>query len=507
MKSALLTAALAGTAGALRAKHVIYLMMENHSFDNMLGNLPGCNGVNASVCNTYQGQQYCATNKGQWVDTDPGHSIPATALGIYGTMTPADEHNQSAASMGGFVLAYAQEQHNNATAGAAIMDCFDPSHVPIISTLAQEFTVIDGYHASVPGPTYPNRLFAMSGTSWGYGDNSVNQSSPGWPQTSIFGALQTSKAAGGANAWRSYFLDMSTPMLFADTRGGLFTDNFRPMSVFFADVAAGDLPPFTWLDPGYFGSTGVPPTDQHPPHDVRDGEALIKQVYEALRASPLWNDSVLLLTYDEHGGFMDHVPTPVTGVPNPDGRPCVEGCSPTPFSFTRLGIRVPMLVISPWADKGRVVSSPTNTSFAYYEHSSLPATLQQLYPDAFPTGPLTARAAWSPPLTDLWEGTDMPNGPRTDAPTTLPPVPFASSSSGSSEKVWDGTAPLSKQQKELLALAEAVAHQARGLAMELLPSEAQLEQQWAAAGVTTEAAAGAYVQQLLAAAMAAGPAA
>lgn len=101
--------------------------------------------------------------------------------------------------------------------------------------------------------------------------------------------------------------------------------------------------------PRYFEILGIPANDDHPVHDVAHGQALIKEVYETLRASPQWNEILLLITYDEHGGFYDHVPTPL-GVPSPDG--LLGSAPPYSFDFTRLGVRVPTLLISPWIEAG-----------------------------------------------------------------------------------------------------------------------------------------------------------
>jgi phospholipase C len=100
---------------------------------------------------------------------------------------------------------------------------------------------------------------------------------------------------------------------------------YRPLESFYKECASGHLPHFSWIDPAYFGIPDVQkPTDQHPSHDVVYGEELIKKVYDAVRASPSWNNTVLMVTYDEHGGFYDSVPTPLTGVPSPDGKVCTE---------------------------------------------------------------------------------------------------------------------------------------------------------------------------------------
>ena len=141
-------------------------MLENHSFDNMLGYLSGANGVKPdSPCNTQtsSGQTFCPTNKGAYSDPDPCHSVDCTSSQLYGSDNPARPNDPATITMGGFVDSY--EKAEGAPGAGTIMDCFAPSAVPIISTLAQTFTFIDTYHAGVPGPTFPNRLFYFSATS------------------------------------------------------------------------------------------------------------------------------------------------------------------------------------------------------------------------------------------------------------------------------------------------------------------------------------------------------
>jgi hypothetical protein len=196
------------------------------------------------------------------------------------------------------------------------------------------------------------------------------------------------------------------------------------MHSFEIDVAAGDLPEFTWIDPAYFDmpEDGHPATDQHPSHDISQGEMVIKSVYEALRNSPLWNESALLITYDEHGGFYSKVPPPNTGVPSPDGIPCVE-CPGGPmesFNFTRLGVRVPAIVVSPWVEKGQVIHEPSPvdapTETSRYELSSIPATVKNMF--SIPNF-LNNRDAWATPFNHVWENNTLTE-PRTDCPQTLP---------------------------------------------------------------------------------------
>ena len=103
------------------------------------------------------------------------------------------------------------------------------------------------------------------------------------------------------------------------------------------------------MEPRYFDLREAPADDDHPAHDVANGQRLVKEVYEAVRNGPQWNESLLVITYDEHGGFFDHVPTPARGVPTPDGR---RSPPPERFGFDRLGVRVPTIMISPWIAKG-----------------------------------------------------------------------------------------------------------------------------------------------------------
>lgn len=111
----------------------------------------------------------------------------------------------------------------------------------------------------------------------------------------------------------------------------------------------GTLPNYAVIEQRYLDLKTKPATDDHPSHDVYQGQMFIKEVYETLRSSPQWNQTLLIITYDEHGGFFDHVPTPNNGIPSPDG---VVGQEPFYFDFGRLGVRVPTIMVSPWIEKG-----------------------------------------------------------------------------------------------------------------------------------------------------------
>ena len=475
-------------AGLSSIKHVVIVMLENHAFDNMAGLIPGVNGPSAKECNIMDGVSYCNNDRGAWSDPDPDHSVPATAWQIYGEngLTPANEHNPSAVTMSGFVSNYAHVEGGNSTIGGNIMASLTPAHVPIISTLASSFAIFDAYHASVPGPTFPNRLFALSGTSHGYGDNDDVMTVLGWPQRSIFGAL--SATPGLVDPWRVYFTDVPSALLLDDARNLTDLHRYKFLDTWATDCANGDLASVSWVEPGFIDIPGQPASDEHPAHDVRDGERFLKAIYEPLRASPLWDETLLLITYDEHGGFWDHVPPPVVGVPSPDGRPCVD-CGGTPFNFTRLGVRVPMIAVSAYTPAGTVISAPPSNAF---DHGSIAATLQAIFP-SFP-GPLTARDAWSAPLTAALSLSD----PRTDAPTTLPAVP-AGPSPALVGVPRDGRGPVNDLQRSLLLLVAGAAAEASGADTSTAAILAELGR---AGALESEAAAGLYARASMAARLA-----
>jgi len=183
---------------------------------------------------------------------------------------------------------------------------------------------------------------------------------------------------------------------------------------FFERSRRGSLPHYSFLDPRYFWSKGYVverlATDQHPSHEMAEGDRLIKEVYESLRASPTWNSTMFMVTYDEHGGFYDHVSPPTA--PNPDN---LNSTDP-PFDFRRLGVRIPVVVASPWIPKGTIVHTPP---VGYYDHSSVYATLRKLF-DIEGSAPfLTNRDASAASFEHVLSSAS----PRTDCPTTLPDPP------------------------------------------------------------------------------------
>jgi hypothetical protein len=213
---------------------------------------------------------------------------------------------------------------------------------------------------------------------------------------------------------------------------------------FYDDAKAGKLARFTWLQPRMTtSSTGLIPNWQHPDSSVAEGERLLQSVYEAIRTSPQWNETVLIITYDEHGGFYDHVAPPQEGIPAPDAVHAPNG-----FRFDRLGIRIPAIAISPWIPKGTVVhraplsQRPEPTS--QYDATSMMATANKLFGI---TEHLGARSAWSSTFEHIFSGvvdtaTGAEPAPRTDCPLTVDGWPELSASERLAEAAIQRAKPL-----------------------------------------------------------------
>eukprot|EP01087_Luapelamoeba_hula_P022092 TRINITY_DN7847_c0_g2_i2.p1 TRINITY_DN7847_c0_g2~~TRINITY_DN7847_c0_g2_i2.p1 ORF type:complete len:483 (-),score=44.04 TRINITY_DN7847_c0_g2_i2:202-1650(-) len=406
-----------------KIEHVVCLMLENRSFDHMCGYLKSRNsnidGLTGNESNPFdpsnpKGPSAKVTATSGYVTrVDPDHSVPGTTAQIFGSGSAT---HLDPAPMNGFVANYAADG-DTSDKGAAIMQCFNPNNVPALSSLATQFALFDRWYAAVPGPTQPNRLFMHTATSYGATVNDVEQLSIGYPQTTIYEKLHEAGAT-----WKDYWSDFPSVLVCSDVREPIYWDCIRDIEAFYDDAAAGTLPNYCFVEPRWFELFEVPASDQHPPHPVNLGEYLIADVYEALRNGPKWNSTLLLITYDEHGGFYDHVSPPQRNVPPPDNHRPPAGQAP--FNFDRLGIRVPAIAVSPWINANTVIHEPTAPVTGHYTHTSLLATLKKLFnTNSF----LTARDAWSPTIDFVVESRTTP---RTDCPTKLPRPGTAARGSG-----------------------------------------------------------------------------
>lgn len=286
------------------------------------------------------------------------------------------------------------------------MHYFTPDQVPVISTLAQSFGVSDCWHASAPCQTWPNRFFAHTGTALGHVDNHTFPIP--FPAESIFHRLEN-----GGIAWRVYYHDMPQSILLGDL--WLYAAfHFRGFHQFLADASTGALPGYSFIEPRYFTDLFINkiPNDEHPPHNVVYGEQLIAAVYNAVRASPCWKQTLLIITYDEHGGCYDHVPPPLAVPPDHHDQ--------YGFAFDSYGVRVPAVLVSPYIAPGSKLRPGPNADGNTYpfDHSSIIATVRALFLPEDP--PLTDRDAIAPSVLDVLN-LEVPSN---DGPAFVPSSPM-----------------------------------------------------------------------------------
>jgi phospholipase C len=386
-----MTNAIMSTRNRFPIEHVIVLMLENRSYDHMLGYLPNGHGLTGDEFNLVDpsdptSERVQVSNTADYITIDPAHDFVSVEKQMYGAGPVVDP-----APMNGFVAVHINEAKGDVELGKKIMECFDPDKLPALTTLAREFCVCDRWFSAVPGPTWLNRFFVHAATCDGMIVDSVEHN---YKMKTIYDTL-------GKNglSWNIYYGDFPQSIVLQHHWRTL--DRFKRFEKFYTDIEQGELAAYSFIEPRFFNFHQWKANDQHPPHDMRLGEYLIAEVYDTLRSSPLWEKSLLVVTYDEHGGFFDRVSPPEL-VPSPDGKKSKH----PPFDFTRLGVRVPTILVSPFVEKGAVDST-------IYEHSSLPATIKTLF--NLPEG-LTARDK----AANTFEKNLSCSIPRSDTPLTLP---------------------------------------------------------------------------------------
>jgi phospholipase C len=353
-------------------KHIVVLMMENRSFDHMLGSLKAVDsridGVTDQLSNPDTTgapvkPQPTAEFQGQ-LNPDPDHHFPAVDLQIFGG-DPA-----RVANMQGFVKSYFN-QRRDVEHSQKIMYYFKQSDLPVLTTLALEFAVFNRWFASIPGPTICNRAFAHYGTSFGRVD--MNPFDIIEPFKSIYTRLI--KATPKHTAKVYYYDTTSSTMEVANLLQNQ-PELFGTYKQFLSDCDKGLLPDYSFVEPNYndheTDSGEEVANDQHPDHDVQAGELLIAEVYMRIKRNPkLWANTALLVVYDEHGGIYDHVVPPACS-PDKFTAPANSTGTGMEFKFDRLGVRVPAILISPWIPKNTVVDR-------VFDHASIPATVTKFF--------------------------------------------------------------------------------------------------------------------------------
>jgi phospholipase C len=393
-------------------QNIVVVMMENHSFDSYLGHL-NAYAHRADI----ESAPADAANPGADGGAVPWqHAAHLCSLDTNHEWAGTHEEIDRGA-MDGFVRA--NDAYNGAMAsdpslasGARAMWWYDETDLPLYYQLASTFAIADHYHASVPGPTWPNRMYLFASTSFGETTNTFpDLTAFPWPtnDASILDELEKRHATwhlysdGVPGAAVVYALSVATRW------GHPVLSSF---SQFQQDAQDGTLPEVSFVDPNLSSeTTGGAGTDEHPPGDIQSGQLFVSQVVEAVMKSPQWPHLALFVTHDEHGGFYDHVPPPAACAP--DGiQPILGAGDTTPGGFDLYGVRVLLLAVSPYA-KGGYVSHTT------YDHSSIARFIEA----KFKIPALTARDANATPPTDLFDFASPPafaTPPVLTAPTVDP---------------------------------------------------------------------------------------
>jgi len=452
-----------GILGNIR--HFVVLMLENRSFDHMLGALKAQNSAIAGALdNEFSNHTDPASSTSPVVATgpasayampfDPGHEFDDVQIQLYGrtptaARRPAPPANP--APMSGFVYS-AENAARDSSHAAMVMQCFQPEKIPVLATLATEFAVFNYWHSSMPGPTWPNRFFVHAATSGGLSDSPKDLdifAGYTFPAGNIYKLLHDAN-----KSWRIYHQGLPQTAGIDTLRAEFlnpFTQNFREMDFFEDDLKAG-LPEYVFIEPHYdTGHQYVNGNSMHPLNDVRQGERLIKRVYEAIRASRFWSQTMLIVTFDEHGGFFDHVPPPAA-IP-PGGNQQYSNPANN-FHFDRLGMRVPAILVSPYTAKNTVIGKSAHEC---YDHTSILATVEK----RFALAPILDRdrAAWAHTL-EIALNLTSPRLSSDEAPLTLPTpitdpllIRFLAVFRG---PTVDSIAPMSESQRVQLTLAHAL---------------------------------------------------
>jgi phospholipase C len=397
-------------------KSIGCLMMENRSYDHYLGWLPGGDGLLDS--NGILVPPRVPNSAGQLVT---GENWGASGLGLFCGADHVDpdhgwdggREQVNGGAMDGFLTASSDDPY--------ALAYYLEEDVPVAGALAKNFVNHDRYFCSLLASTFPNREYLHSGTSGGRRDNAF----PGVDDEGAGGTSYVDRNGGfdwltiwdrceaAGVTWAYYFNDLPVLGLWFDMfQQGIASGNVRTMQQFYADAEAGDLPEVWYVDPDFVNEQNG--CDDHPHADIRAGQAFIADVYHAVRNSPQWPESALFVTYDEWGGFYDHVPPP--RVRDERGNALAPA-----DDYGQLGPRVPTFTISPWARPG--------TSSRTYDHASILKFIEY----RFRLAPLTIRDASAANIGEVLDVTEPDKAPpnlepgdvpNPDPPPRLPEVPL-----------------------------------------------------------------------------------
>lgn len=437
-------------------EHVVVMMFENRSFDSMLGFLYDADNPppRGQKFNGLKGDEYNKDSTGKKINVqkidpgcefayympkkDPGEGFNNTNMQLFGSANPP---YSSLESNMGFVKDFENPVDNALlikdeeamavtiigknnqvirkkpnidwhypcppvpdmqAVGADIMQMYSPQTLPVLSHLAKSYAVSDSWFCSVPTETLPNRAFAHMGTSLGNLFDEIKS----YPAKSIFKHLQDNGKTWGifGNEGSPYTVPFCQDIpARADLKTGCDYGSFALFNDYLQDSTK-TLPDYCFLEP-IWGSRG---NSQHPNYNVAAGEQYLLDIYKALKESDYWEKTLLIITYDEHGGCYDHVTPPFNAVSPPAHSRAFD------FGFTRFGLRVPAVFVSPWIEAGTIYRADGPTP---HDHTSILATLETM----FDLEPLTERDKTAPDVLDVINLSQV----RTDSPmehVVAPPI-------------------------------------------------------------------------------------
>jgi phospholipase C len=455
-------------------EHVVVVMLENRSFDNLLGWLydpsnpvpfnqlppPNFDGVYGKTLQNSSSKGPVPVGKGYQLtapNPDPGEPYEDVYAQIFGQQT-ALPLNQvppkppTPPNMDGFVYDYTS--HCQATDPKVIMNCFTPVSVPVLSSLAHYYGVCDHWFSSIPSQTLCNRSYVHAGTSSGYVDNEGGDGILFVNDTpTVFNLLSEA-----GREWKVYCAGWTVTSLVLLTQKRVWDFAVKPGYFLYlhdfilAAQKPSGLPSYSFIEPNYIDSlVWGPENDMHPesnplqlygPSNIEEGEKLLYKIYTAVRNSPDWNKTLLIVLFDEHGGCYDHVCPPAAISPDnvviPQSKPGGSG-----FNFDRLGVRVPAIVVSPFTAAGTILNGA-------FDHTSVLSTVANCFD--LPKGRLGIRQQRA---SDVGEALTLSN-PRTD----YPPIPQPASVTVSMEQRTEALGrallqakakPVSELQRKILA--------------------------------------------------------
>ncbi len=398
--------------------HIVQVMMENRSFDHFLGWVPGADGMQAGLeFPNVEGDRVETFRLSQHPDygyqacgwADPNHGYAGGRIHL------------NDGRMNGWLLT---EGTSKNPADKLPVGYYTADDLPFYAGVARNFTICDRYFHGILASTFPNRIYIHAGAT----DRLTNTLPFVQQAPSTLPTIWDRLAEAGISR-RNYFFDLPTPGIWGTKYLGICA----PFATFLLDAALGTLPSVSYIDPFFALSVGESPPgisrDDHPQADVRDGQAFLNQVYDALRRGPLWEKTLLIITYDEWGGFFDHVVPPFAPVSPEEAALPNDG---------RLGFRTPCVLLGPRARGGRV-------SHLQFD----PTSVINLIRWRFGLDGVGARADTS---LNMAHALDFENPPNLDAPAFSVPQSLVGWGALCTDTVPIGLDPHNRELSEILAL-------------------------------------------------------